>query len=104
MGSPKRRSIEAWLTSLEERIPRPVPAPVPPEVAAAFHDPGLAVQDPTGSPHPAPHAGLRRLAKAVPNGGDGKAGGREALDRLLVEAGWGPAEGRADGPGPPCPT
>ena len=111
MGSPKRRSIEARLTSLEARLPKPVPEPLPPEVAAAFHAAALAVHDRTGSARLARRAGLAwatavaadlaaghpaqaRVMPARPRfavGGEATAEGREALDRLLAEVGWDPA-------------
>jgi hypothetical protein len=58
MSGPKRRSIEAWLAALEARLPKPTPAPIPPEAAAAFHDAALAVHDRTGSAKLARRAGL----------------------------------------------
>jgi hypothetical protein len=104
----KRRTIETWLAELEARLPKPKPEPIPPEAAAAFHDAALAVYDRTGSAKLARRAGplwatavAAELAAGLPPrarfaiGGEATAEGREALDRLLEEAGWEPAVGRA---------
>jgi hypothetical protein len=117
MSGSKRRTIETWLAALEARLPKPVPAPLPPEVAAAFHDAALAVHERTGSARLARRAGLRwatavaaALAAGRPPrprfaiGGEPTAGGSEALDRLLAEAGWDPAgTPRPSAVGPPAP-
>jgi hypothetical protein len=105
MIGPRRRTIETWLAALEARLPKPTPAPIPPEVAAAFHDSALAVHERTGSARLARRAGLlwatavaADLAAGLPArprfaiGGEPTAGGRETLDRLLAEVGWGPAD------------
>jgi hypothetical protein len=107
MSGPKRRTIETWLAELEARLPRPAPEPLPPDVAAAFHDAALAVYDRTGSAKLARRAGLlwataaaAELAAGLPArprfavGGGATAEGREALERLLVEVGWGPADAK----------
>jgi hypothetical protein len=117
MGSSKRRSIEAWLAALEARIPKPVPAPIPPEVAAAFHDSALAVHERTGSARLARRAGLlwatavaADLEAGLPPrprfaiGGEPTVEGREALDRLLAELGWDPAAASLAGRRPLHPT
>jgi hypothetical protein len=101
MNGPKRRTIETWLAALEARLPKPAPEPIPPEAAAAFHDAALAVHARTGSTKLAKRAGLlwatavaAELAAGLPArprfaiGGEPTAGGREALDRLLADAGW----------------
>jgi hypothetical protein len=103
--SPRRRTIETWLAALEARLPKPVPAPIPPEVAAAFHDSALAVHERTGSARLARRAGLlwatavaAALAEGLPPrprfaiGGEPTVEGREALDRLLKDVGWDPAD------------
>jgi hypothetical protein len=105
MSVPKRRTNETWLAELEARLPKPAPEPIPPEVAAAFLDAALAVHDRTGSAKLARRAGLlwatavaAELAAGLPPrprfaiGGEATDGGREALERLLVEVGWGPAD------------
>jgi hypothetical protein len=98
MSVSKRRTIETWLAELEARIPKPMTEPLAPEVAAAFHDAALAVHERTGSARLARRAGLlwatavaaEQAAGLPPRprfaiGGEQAAGGREALDRLLVE-------------------
>jgi hypothetical protein len=105
MSGTKRRTIETWLAELEARLPKPKPAPVPPEVAAAFHDAALAVHDRTGSAKLARRSGLawatavaadlaagRPARPRLAIGGEATVEGREALDRLLVEVGWDPAD------------
>ena len=102
------------LSSRETRLPKPVPEPLPPEVAAAFHDAALAVHERTGSARLARRAGLgwatavaaelaaghpaqARVMPARPRfaiGGEATVEGHGALDRLLAEAGWDPADGR----------
>jgi hypothetical protein len=110
LSGSKRQTIETWLAALEARLPKPTPELIPPEVAAAFHDSALAVHARTGSTKLAKRAGLlwatavaADLAAGLPArprfaiGGEPTVEGREALDRLLVEVGWEPAEGRAGG-------
>jgi hypothetical protein len=111
LSGPKRqKTIETWLAALEARLPKPTPEPVPPEAAAAFHDSALAVHARTGSTQLAKRAGLlwaaavaADLAAGLPPrsrfaiGGVATGEGREALDRLLEEVGWEPADGRPGG-------
>ncbi len=100
MASSKRRNIEAWLTSLEARLPVPEPEPIPPEAAAAFLDAALAVYDRTGSARLARRAGLLWATAAASEpaagrpapprlalGGEPTIEGREALDQLLAKLG-----------------
>jgi hypothetical protein len=110
MGSPRRRTIETWLAALEARLPKPTSEPIPPEVAAAFHDSALAVHERTGSARLARRAALIWATAVAADlaaglsprprfaiGGEPPAGGREALARLLAEVGWDPADGRPGG-------
>jgi len=107
LSGPKRqKTIETWLAALEARLPnKPRPEPIAPEVAAAFHDSALAVHERTGSAKLARRAGLiwatavaADLAAGLPArprfaiGGEPTIEGREALDQLLVEVGWEPAD------------
>jgi len=109
-GSKRQKTIETWLAALEARLPRPGPEPIAPEAAAAFHDAALAVHERTGSARLAKRAGLlwatavaADLAAGLPArprfaiGGEPTVEGREALDQLLVDVGWEPAD-------PPRPT
>ena len=104
-GTKRQKTIETWLAALEARLPRPTPEPIPPEVAAAFHDSALAVHARTGSTKLAKRAGLlwatavaADLAAGLPArprfaiGGEPAVEGREALDQLLVDVGWDPAD------------
>jgi hypothetical protein len=106
----KRRTNESWLAALEARLPKAMPEPIAPEVAAAFHDSALAVHERTGSAKLARRAGLlwaaavaADLAAGLPArprfaiGGEPTAEGREALDRLLAELEWEPADAHLDG-------
>jgi hypothetical protein len=106
LSGSKRQTIETWLAALEARLPKPTPEPIAPEAAAAFHDSALAVHARTGSTKLAKHAGLlwatavaADLAAGLPArprfaiGGEPTAEGREALDRLLVDVEWDPADG-----------
>jgi hypothetical protein len=110
LNGPKRRTIETWLAALEARLPEPAPEPIAPEVAAAFHDAALAVHERTGSAKLARRAGLlwatavaADLEAGLPArprfaiGGEPTAEGREALDRLLTDVGWDPANARPAG-------
>jgi hypothetical protein len=105
MSGSKRQTIEMWLATLEARLPKPKSVAIPPEVAAAFHDAALAVHDRTGSAGLARSAGLlwatavaADLAAGLPPrprfaiGGEPTAEGRAALDRLLTDVGWAPAD------------
>jgi hypothetical protein len=100
LSGSKRQTIETWLAALEARLPKPTPEPIPPEVAAAFHDAALAVHERTGSARLARRAGLlwatavaaelaagRSAPPRFAIGGEATAEGREALDRLLVKVG-----------------
>ena len=108
MSGSKRRSIETWLAALEARLPKPTPEPIAPEAAAAFHDSALAVHKRTGSTKLAKRAGLlwatavaADLAAGLPPrprfaiGGEPTVEGREALDQLLTDVGWEPADSAA---------
>jgi hypothetical protein len=104
LSGSKRQTIETWLAALEARLPKPGPEPIGPEAAAAFHDSALAVHARTGSTRLARRAGrlwatavVADLAAGLPArprfaiGGEPTAEGREALDQLLVDVGWGSA-------------
>ena len=106
----KRRDVETWarrarraLFPAHNRRRRSLP-----EVAAAFLDAALAVHDRTGSAKLARRAGLlwatavaADLAAGLPArprfaiGGEPTVEGREALDQLLTDVGWDPAEARS---------
>ena len=116
MSGSKRQTIETWLAALEARLPKPKTEPIPPAAAAAFHDSALAVHARTGSSKLAKRAGLlwataiaADLAAGRPArprfaiGGEPTVEGREALDRLLVDVGWDPADGRPAELCPPRP-
>jgi hypothetical protein len=105
LSGSKRQTIEAQIAALEARLPKPKPKPIAPEAAAAFHDAALAVHKRTGSTKLAKRAGrlwatavAADLAAGLPArprfaiGGEPTAEGREALDQLLVDVGWEPAE------------
>ena len=105
MSGSKRQTIETWLAALEARLPRPALEPIAPEAAAAFHDSALAVHKRTGSTRLAKRAGLlwatavaADLAAGLPArprlsiGGEPTVEGREALDQLLTDVGWNPAD------------
>ncbi len=104
-GPMRQKTIETWIAALEARLPRPAPVPIAPEAAAAFHDSALAVHARTGSTRLARRAGLlwatavaADLAAGRPArprfaiGGEPTGEGREALDQLLVDVGWEPAD------------
>ena len=105
MSGTKRQTIETWLAALEARLPKPAPEPIAPEAAAAFHDSALAVRKRMGSTKLAKRAGLlwatavaADFAAGVPArprfaiGGEPTVEGREALDQLLTDVGWNPAD------------
>jgi hypothetical protein len=90
---------------VEACLPKPPPEPILPETTAAFHDCALTVHARTGSVRLAKRAGLlwatavaADLAAGLPLrprfaiGDEPTVEGREALDQLLTDVGWDPAD------------